>query len=393
MPDNGKNRIGKLLVILGVVLGLGVLLADIVTVPSSAVASSDHSGHGGAAVAPAHSIISVVFASLGPAIVLAGLVLSRAESLRSVRTIGLMAVLTLLYSDGLLHWLAVLEHLSEPLYATFFIIGGAVQVFGAVLLVRRHERALWWVGVALTVFFLELYVLVLIVPAPFSLEPESLESLGALSKIIESAILVALGVFFGPRMVPVRLKDALVHRPSLALLFLGVLASLITNDLEAYRYWWLLSMTVFVVLSFLLIAVVAYACLAHYLRTGILVGLTWIFALMVVIGHGLSAVNYARAGLVFPLLLCAVSGGLLSASMLAYNTRILLGRLGLSIGNAFRFGRPRLTCYWKQKSRAFAGVGQERESEGTLWESPSLMTSPQFWQTKFLLANSVPQDF
>jgi len=266
-----------------------------------------------------------------------------------------MAGLTLLYSDGLLHWLAVLEHLSEPLYATFFIIGGAVQVFGAVLLVRRHERALWWVGVALTVFFLELYVLVLIVPAPFSLEPESLESLGALSKIIESAILVALGVFFGPRMVPVRLKDALVHRPSLALLFLGVLASLITNDLEVYRYWWLLSMTVFVVLSFLLIAVVAYACLAHYLRTGILVGLTWIFALMVVIGHGLSAVNYARAGLVFPLLLCAVSGGLLSASMLTYNAKSLLEKLGLSIGNVFRFGRSGLTCYWKQKGVPSAG--------------------------------------
>ncbi len=316
-----RSRLGKLLLIFGIVLALGVLLADLVAVPPSTAASSSHAAHGAVVVAPAHSPVAIGLALLGPAIVLAGLVLSIPGSFRSVQWVGIVAGLTLLYADGLLHWLAVLEHLGEPLSVVFFIVAGGVQV-AAVPLVLRRERALWWVGVALTVFFIELYLATRVVPPPFSLEPESLESLGALSKGIELAVLVTLGLFFGARMVPLRLKGALVHLPSLALLFLGVLASLITNDLEVYLYWWLLPMTVFVLSSFLLMGVAAYAGLAHYLRTGLLVGLTWSLASMVIIVHGLYAVNYARAALAFPLLLCIVSGGLLAASMISYRGRI-----------------------------------------------------------------------
>jgi hypothetical protein len=53
---------GKLLVVLGIVLAIGVLLADLTAAPSSAAASSGHSGHGGASVAPVRSTISIVFA-------------------------------------------------------------------------------------------------------------------------------------------------------------------------------------------------------------------------------------------------------------------------------------------------------------------------------------------
>jgi hypothetical protein len=245
-----------------------------------------------------------------------------------------VAGLTLLYADGLLHWLAVLEHLGEPLSAIFFLVAGGVQV-GAVPLVLRRERALWWVGVALTVFFIELYVITRIVPPPFSLEPESIESLGTLSKGTELALLVVLGVFFGSRMVPAKLKGALLHGPSLALLFLGVLASLITINLEAYWYWWLLPVMVVVPSLFLLMGVAAYAGLAYYLRTGLLAGLTWSFVAMAIIVHGLYAVKYASAALAFPLILCVASGGLLLTSMLIYCAR------NTTVGNVFSFGVQR----------------------------------------------------
>lgn len=331
--DNSKSRLGKLLLILGLVLALGALLADLMATPASAASPSGHEVHGADLVAPAHSPVTVGFAVLGPVIVLAGLVLSFPGH-RSVRWAGLVAGLTLLYIDGLLHWLAVLEHLGEPLSATFFVVAGGVQV-GAVPLVLRRERALWWVGVALTVFFIELYVITRIVPPPFSLEPESIESLGTLSKGTELALLVALGVFFGSRMVPARLKGALLHGPSLALLFLGVLASLITINLEAYWYWWLLPVTVVVPSLFLLIGVATFAGLAHYLRTELLAGLTWSSAAMAIIVHGLYAVKYADAALAFPLILCVVSGGLLLASVLTYRGR------NATVGNVFSFGVQR----------------------------------------------------
>ena len=51
---------------------------------------------------------------------------------------------------------------------------------------------------------------------------------------------------------------------------------------------------------------------------GLFVGLTWSFAAMVIILHGIYAVDYANAGLVFPLLLCILSGTLLAASTVSY---------------------------------------------------------------------------
>ena len=327
---------GKLLILLGVVLAVGVLLADITAAPAP-LAPSDHGGHGGGGAVPVHSNVSLAFALLGPPLVLGGLLITYRESLRSVQRIGLVAGLTLLYADGLLHWLAVLEHLSEPLSAVFFVISGAIQV-GATPLARSREKLLWWVGVALTLVFIELYIITRIIPPPFSLEPESVESLGTFSKGVEIATMAALGIFFGSRIVPVRLRKAVVHRPTIALLFLGVLASLISSNLETYQYWWVVSTRAFVLNDFLLIGLIAFAGLAYYLRTEVLVGMTWSLAAMVVIVHVIFAISYANDALAFPLLLCILSGGLLSASMFAYGGMFgakYRRRKSLSLGKFF----------------------------------------------------------
>jgi len=327
--------LGKVLIVLGVVLAIGVLLTDIMAAPAPSALSSH--GHGGQEVAPIHSPISLAFALLGPPIVLGGLMLTYRGSLRYVQGIGLVAGLTLLYADGLLHWLAVLEHLSEPLSAGFFVISGAIQV-GAIPLARRREKLLWWVGVALTLVFIELYIITRIIPPPFLLEPESVESLGTFSKGVEIALLAALGLFFRSRIIPMGLRRAVVHRPSIALLFLGVLASLITSNLESYQYWWVVSTRAFVLNDFLLIGLIAFAGLAYYLRTWILVGMTWSFAAMVIIVHVIFAISYASDALVFPILLCIISAGLLSASMFTYGGMFggkYLRRKFLNLGKLF----------------------------------------------------------
>ena len=95
-----------------------------------------------------------------------------------------------------------------------------------------------------------------------------------------------------------------------------MIASLVVTNFEVYRYWWVLSESAFLVTSLLLAALVIYASLAHYLRAGLLVGLTWSFATMLIILHSIYAVNYAEAGLVLPLLLCILTGSLLATSML-----------------------------------------------------------------------------
>ena len=105
---------------------------------------------------------------------------------------------------------------------------------------------------------------------------------------------------------------------------LGASVSLVTINLEVQWYWWVLSLTASVLTAFLIIGLIAHAALAHYLKTGYLVGITWSFALMLITLHVVYAVDYARASLAFPLLLCVVSGTLLTASTLPYHGRWII---------------------------------------------------------------------
>src|SRR6266852_650146 len=107
---NRSIKLGTLLVILGTVVGVGALLSDVLTGQAEQSIPSGHVGHGATAAIITHSPIAIALAFFGTAIVLTGLVLSYPESLMSVRALALPLGLTLLYADGLLHWLAVLEH-------------------------------------------------------------------------------------------------------------------------------------------------------------------------------------------------------------------------------------------------------------------------------------------
>ncbi len=309
-PARGWRRdLGRLFLLLALVLAVEVLLADLAG--AAPAAPSGHGEHGGGG--PAHAPIAIGLAILGPLLMLSGLALLLPGPSKSARGIALMSGLTFLYGDGVVHWLAVLEHIGEPAYATFFVATGAIQVLTVPFLLRR-PKALWWIGVALTIFLVDLYALSVTAPAPLALGPESLSLLGNISKGLELALLVSLAAFFGPGFVPMVLRDAVARGRPFALLLAGATASDLTITLEAS--WGLLPTTSFLLAALLLAALVGSATLAHLRPTGVLVGTAWSTAMLLVLGHVVYAMYFARISLMPSVALCLASAAILGAPVL-----------------------------------------------------------------------------
>lgn len=135
-----------------------------------------------------------------------GLSLSLPGPARSVRGMALPVALALIYADGVVHWLAVSEHIGSTVNVAFFLVVGGVQV-SAPPFALRHRKALWWIGLPFTLFLFGLYVSTRVVPPPFELEPEPVETLGAVAKGLELAILLSLGLFYGHAAVATRFRE------------------------------------------------------------------------------------------------------------------------------------------------------------------------------------------
>lgn len=317
--------IGSLLVVIAVGVAVAMLLLDVSEVPAQAPEPHEH---GSTELAATHSSDVLGFAVEGVAVVAVGVALRSSGRVRSRREIGLALVLVLLYLDGVIHWLAVSEHLAELPSATFFVITGAVQISAAPLVWRR-ERALWFVGAFFTVFLIELYLATRFVPAPFATEPESFEFLGSMSKVVEFAILGALVPVFGRGIVPRRLSDPLIRNPPVILLLAGTVATEVTVGIEAI--WDLLSIAVFWITSILLVAFIGSLLLAYRRESRIWSGVAWSLAALLVLGHVLYAVYYGTLALVAPVVFCVMSGALLAAPLIRYAGDGLWGRIRGSV--------------------------------------------------------------
>jgi len=196
-----RARVVNLALVLALILAVGALLVDL----SAAPPPSAHGGHGELSVAEVgHPASAIGLAAAGSAVAALGLVLGAALLPGRARPAALAIGLTLLYADGVVHWFAILEHLGHlggETTVLFFLATGAVQI-AAVPLALRREGVLWWTGVAFTVFLIALFAVTRFVPPPFALQPEPIEPLGLLSKVIEVGILAAMAVYFGRRIVP-----------------------------------------------------------------------------------------------------------------------------------------------------------------------------------------------
>ena len=70
--NNRSIKLGTLLVILGIVVGVGALLSDVLTGQAEQSIPSGHAGHGATAATIAHSPIAIALAFFGTAIIQIG---------------------------------------------------------------------------------------------------------------------------------------------------------------------------------------------------------------------------------------------------------------------------------------------------------------------------------
>ena len=310
-PETSRGvrvAVGQLLIVVAVIASLLIPILDVTQAPPSVPAGHGHEVPVTSSVS--HSADAVWIAAEGILTLLIGLGLAVPGILRSERAFALVSALGLLYVDGVIHWFAILDHLGEPPSAAFFAVAGAVQVL-AIPIVLRRERALWWVGVVLTVFFIELFFVARFVPPPFAVEPESFEGTGLLSKGAEFGILAALALYFRADFVPSRLRLPFRSRAFAGVLLTGAVVTDAVAGMEAL--WGLLPLEVFALAILLLLAFVLAVVAAHVRPGGSTAAIAWLGASTLALGHALYAWYFAALSLVLPLLLCVVGVAILGA--------------------------------------------------------------------------------
>ena len=312
MRPGWRVGVGWSLSLVAVVFAVAVPALDILQARPAATPVNDHGATEAASVVHSSDAIAIAAELLLTLVVGLGLVVP--GLLTSARGFALVSGLSLLYADGLFHWFAILEHVGEAPSLWFFAVSGAVQIF-AVPFALRWKRVAWWSGVALSVFFLVSYALVLIVPEPLSVEPESVTGLGLLSKAAELGILVGMAGYFGTRIVPGILRRPFQNRGVVELLLAGAVLTAVIAGVEAF--WSLLPIPVFLLTAVVLIAFIPSLAVAHRRESTTAAATAWVLMFSVVLGHMLYAAYYLRLGLVEPLSLCILGAVSLSAPVLA----------------------------------------------------------------------------
>lgn len=303
---------GWSLIFVAVVFAVAVPALDILRAPPAATPVHDHEATEAASFVHSPDAIAVTVELLLTLVVGLGLVIP--GLLTSARGFALVSALSLLYADGLLHWFAILEHVGEAPSMWFFAVSGAVQIF-AIPFALRWERAAWWSGVALSVFFLMLYGATRIVPPLFSVEPEGLEGLGLLSKATELGILGGMAGYFGTRIVPASLRRPLQNHSVVDLLLAGAVLSAVIAGVEVL--WGVLPMSVFLAAVALLLAFVSSVAIAHRRESSLAAATAWVFGFSIVLGHLLYAGYYLGVGLIEAFSLCVLGAASLSGPALA----------------------------------------------------------------------------
>ncbi len=304
--------VGWSLILVAVVFAAAVPALDILQAPQAA-APPVHGHVTTQATSIVHSSGAIAIAVELLLTLVVGLGLVVPGVLTSARGFALVAGLSLLYADGLLHWFAILEHVGAVPFMWFFAVSGAVQIF-AIPFALRWERVAWWSGVALSVFFVVLYGAVLIVPEPLGVEPEGVTVLGLLSKAAELGVLVGMAGYFGTRIVPAILRRLLQNRRLVELLLVGSVLTAAIAGVEAL--WNLLSIPVFMMTAVLLVAFILSLAVAHRRESTPAAATAWVLAFSLGLGHLLYAAYYSLLGLVAPLSLCIVGAASIAAPAL-----------------------------------------------------------------------------
>jgi hypothetical protein len=134
---------------------------------------------------------------------------------------------------GLHLGLAITQAEHARAHAIFFVISGAAQALSAVALLVRPSPPSAWAAIGLNGGLIALWAATRILRAPFTPHPEELDAAGLLTKLVELATLVLLGVVLGRLAQPSRPKGARTLAGASALgILIGVLMLLVGYVLE-----------------------------------------------------------------------------------------------------------------------------------------------------------------
>ena len=156
---------------------------------------TDHVDHEPGLGPPTHDLAAIGLSVMGGGVASIGLGFLIGKEMGNRFGVVKYAALVLILADGLIHLLALNEHLDFLLFAGFFLAVGLGQIALPVLALRR-DRLLVYAGIASSVVLIALFVYTRVLPPPFHDDPEPVETLGILSKAIEVATIGLLASLF-----------------------------------------------------------------------------------------------------------------------------------------------------------------------------------------------------
>lgn len=183
------NAIGAILVIVGLSLGVGAAALDYQRSLSGEVSDSHHHAVEGdeAGEVQTHGTEVWILSVSGVGLIGLGLFAMRRYERRDERTVLTIAVFLML-TDGIIHLIALNEHLEVTVIALFFLGVGIAQIAMSPALLGNWRFVLP-LSILVTVVLIVLFIVTRFLAPPFHDEPEPVEALGLVSKAIEVALL------------------------------------------------------------------------------------------------------------------------------------------------------------------------------------------------------------
>lgn len=315
--EERSHGMGNWLMAAALLFAVGSLLVDL----SAAQGAGGHA-HGEAGEVVAHPAAALAIGALSTLLAFAAVSVFRSHTLPSRRRVAVVVALGLLFADGVVHLLAVLDHVGAPFNAAFFLVVGFAQVLG-VFAAAKRDKVLWWIGVPLSIFLVAAYVARPILPPPFEAEANLIEPFGLLSKGLEVLVLLALVAYFGRAIVPARARTWFARIPTQTAFTAGLVAAIAALAVDStFRF----APPAFLVAFALLAALgIALALGARYFEKLDLRRLTWLAVGALFVGHLAFLAYHASGPDVVPLFACVPATSVLGIGLFAPLAHVLRG--------------------------------------------------------------------
>lgn len=113
------------------------------------------------------------------------------ENTLTRRLIVVSAMMTIL--AGIIHLVLAPIHVTHaPAHGLFFLVVGLAQIVWAIMVWRQPSLKLYYVGAVMAGWLIILYGVTRLLPAPFSHDPEAIQSIDIVCKLCEGVGMISL---------------------------------------------------------------------------------------------------------------------------------------------------------------------------------------------------------